>query len=118
MRIRETDPGMDPVLDTLEKLINGIRTSMFTVVLYSGSIDAKVGIEVGISVLADRPLLVFNLSPMPLPEKLVMASDMVVDTPWHKSDPVRFRAVMAQAISSFTSLIEARERASDTASKS
>jgi len=98
MAIKEVRPGDDAGMAMLAGFaaatMEQMRGTRFTVIiLYPGEEDASVGIQLGIAILLDMPILVIRGEGVAVPNKLRQVADEIADvqmldrTKWEESRP-------------------------------
>lgn len=66
-----------PEEDPFDDLVSGLRSSTVTIVLWSGTLDAKLAFEVGVAATSEVPILLHDLDGT-APEKLRRIADAYV----------------------------------------
>lgn len=62
-----------------EKLLPMIKGSALTVGMWSGDPDPKQAIEMGYSVLLDKPIIIVVMNGVHVPEKVVKIADAIIE---------------------------------------
>lgn len=64
--------------DVTETLVPMIRDSAVSATIWTGKDDVKIAVELGFTILLDKPLLVIVLDGAKVPERLRRAADEVI----------------------------------------
>lgn len=65
--------------DVRENLVPKIHESVFVMSLYSGEVDVKFALEMGVAMLLDKPILACVMPGVKVPEKLARVVDRWVE---------------------------------------
>lgn len=101
----ESEEWKEYARDAQENLVPKIQDSAVTAMLYSDPPDAKLAIELGYSILLDKPLLVMVAPGQRIPEHLCRIADGVIEYGDLK-DPKTMARVQAE----MTRVLKKRER--------
>lgn len=84
-------------------LVPKLQDSAMSMVLVTGEVDVKFAVELGLSILMDKPIIVAVTPGTPVPDKLVRIADEIVEF-----GPDNSKAI-AQAVERVMARIEAQD---------
>jgi hypothetical protein len=79
-----SDPWEDPEVQqwaqtVIDELVPKIRSSAMAMTVYTGSADVKLAVELGFSMLLDKPLIVAVTPGATVPPKVMAVADEIVE---------------------------------------
>lgn len=90
----------DPALQAWSReTVSMLAASAVSLAVYSGQVDGKLALELGASVLLDKPIIMVVASGSKVPEKVVRVADRIIEA--DMDDPAGAAERIRAALSTF-----------------